>query len=496
MIKKILFLFLLVVNKWNINGTVMVPVPRSEVPLVRVPVLGANFKFCTGTDEDMVVNKWNTNGTVMVPVPVSAVPVIKVPVIGANFKYCTGTDEEMRDLGREQARTMTPEEEEELLNYSEEEGTGTQTGGGEDEEMKDAEEARQRAEKEAEESDRLAKLAEIQERIRRRKAEKERRALEQKKKEDELRHAEQDRIRADGEQSRLSFLAEEERRIRLAQIQKLEEELRKAKENADYGEEEEHGGEHGQKRGRSLSQDSRQESTVSGTLGANLLNLPAGYRAVRSTKLNSLAVRHLNGGSAIPFQPIGSFANDRDTRVKYANKISDSLASRNITSSFNLANFVCNTCTTRGEHVVLGKNSDGNDGTGQTPPCFVLSDQNFPAVIPVEGDGDCFKILQVENASLSDLTTVFLATLEGFAVPAGAVVLISSVSHLAAVGAAAYAEDLVRAYRAVRAVYGNGITVMHGIPFLLSCLHSHSTIRALLEIEAWYSSMTAQCTLH
>jgi hypothetical protein len=172
MIKKILFLFLLVVNKWNINGTVMVPVPRSEVPLVRVPVLGANFKFCTGTDEDMVVNKWNTNGTVMVLVPVSAVPVIKVPVIGANFKYCTGTDEEMRDLGREQARTMTPEEEEELLNYSEEEGTGTQTGGGEDEEMKDAEEARQRAEKEAEESDRLAKLAEIQERIRRRKAEK------------------------------------------------------------------------------------------------------------------------------------------------------------------------------------------------------------------------------------------------------------------------------------------------------------------------------------
>jgi len=85
----------------------------------------------------------------MVPVPVSVVPETNVPVLEANFKFCTGTDEEMRDLGREQARTMTPEEEEELLNYSEEEGTGTQTGGGEDEEMKDAEEARQRAEKEA-----------------------------------------------------------------------------------------------------------------------------------------------------------------------------------------------------------------------------------------------------------------------------------------------------------------------------------------------------------
>ncbi len=112
----------------------------------------------------------------------------------------------------------------------------------------------------------------------------------------------------------------------------------------------------------------------------------------------------------------------------------------------------------------------------------------------MEGDGKCFKILQVENASLSDLTTVLLATLEGFAVPAGAVVLISSVSHLAAVGAAAYAEDLVRAYRAVHAVYGSGITVLHGIPFLLSGLHCHSTIRALLEIDTWYASLTSHST--
>jgi hypothetical protein len=91
----------------------------------------------------------------------------------------------------------------------------------------------------------------------------------------------------------------------------------------------------------------------------------------------------------------------------------------------------------------------------------VLSDQNFPSVIPVEGEGDCFKIIQVENASLSDLTTVFLAALEGFTVPAGTVVLISSVSHLAAVGTAAYAEDLVRAFRAIRAVYTSGVCIVY-----------------------------------
>jgi hypothetical protein len=166
-----------------------------------------------------------------------------------------------------------------------------------------------------------------------------------KRREDELRQAEQDRIRAEKEQDRVKAIADEEKRRHRIQIEKLEEELRKAKEAAGNVENESSEGENGrhQKRGRSKSEDSRQVSTFSGTVGANLLNLPAGYHAVRSTKLNSLAVCHLNGGSAIPFQPIGSSANENDARVKFANIISDSVSSRNISNSFNLASFVCNT---------------------------------------------------------------------------------------------------------------------------------------------------------
>jgi hypothetical protein len=73
-------------------------------------------------------------------------------------------------------------------------------------------------------------------------------------------------------------------------------------------------------------------------------------------------------------------------------------------------------------------------------------------------------------------------------------ILLSSVSHLAAVGTEAYAEDLVRDCMAVRAVYGNGITVMYGLPLLLSGLHCYSTIRSLLEIGTWYKSVTALST--
>ncbi len=103
-------------------------------------------------------------------------------------------------------------------------------------------------------------------------------------------------------------------------------------------------------------------------------------------------------------------------------------------------------------------------------------------------------MLQVENASLSDLTTVFLAAVEGFTMPAGTVVLISSLSHLAAVGTAAYAEDLVKAFKAVRAVYSTGVNIMHGIPFPLSGIEDPSTIRSLLEISTWYPGVTTHST--
>ncbi len=51
----------------------------------------------------------------------------------------------------------------------------------------------------------------------------------------------------------------------------------------------------------------------------------------------------------------------------------------------------------------------------------------------------------------------------------------------------------MRAFRAIRAIYENGITVMHGIP-LLSGIDNQSTIRSLLEVGAWYQGVSALST--
>ena len=143
----------------------------------------------------------------------------------------------------------------------------------------------------------------------------------------------------------------------------------------------------------------------------------------------------------------------------------------------------------QGVHPVLSRKAAGGDGTEQAPPCFVLSDQNFPPLVPAEGEGDCLKIFQIENCSLSDLTGAFLDAVKGYAMPVGTVVIISSVSHLSAVGTQSYTEDVVRAFRTLKKAYRSGITVMHGFPLLLSGLSNTNTIKELLEICNWHNSV-------
>jgi hypothetical protein len=224
-----------------------------------------------------------------------------IPLIFFNKNNCAGVYDEMRVLEvedpAEPVRTnLTAAEEEALLYGSDKEGEpgdargsgeqGGSGGGGPDEEEME----RKKAEREADEADLLAKQAELAERIRRRKAEREKKLEEQRKLERELLQSEKNRLREE---------AESEKMAHRKQIEKLEAELKQAREAAEKREDTGEGCSY-QKRGRTGSEDSRHESTATSFFGTNMLNLPAGYRAVRSAKLNSLAVRHLNGGSAIP----------------------------------------------------------------------------------------------------------------------------------------------------------------------------------------------------
>jgi hypothetical protein len=131
---------------------------------------------------------------------------------------------------------------------------------------------------------------------------------------------------------------------------------------------------------------------------------------------------------------------------------------------------------------VLLREVEGTDMLDASPVCFVLYDQCFPPVVPAEGDGECLKILQIEDGTLVELIDAFLDITKGFSVPAGSVVVISSASHLARVGTAAEYADVGDR---LRGVVGGGIELVHGFPILLSGTEDSALIRSLVDLGHW-----------
>jgi hypothetical protein len=60
---------------------------------------------------------------------------------------------------------------------------------------------------------------------------------------------------------------------------------------------------------------------------------------------------------------------------------------------------------------------------------FCLSDQNFSPSLPCS-NGECLKIMRVEDASLNEIVTGFLDLTRGKEIPTGSVILLFSATHL------------------------------------------------------------------
>ena len=87
------------------------------------------------------------------------------------------------------------------------------------------------------------------------------------------------------------------------------------------------------------------------------------------------------------------------------------LVNQFLSSSFNPATHICITCSN--VHSILG----GGGG----PDCFVLADQNFVATLLGTDSKNCSKIVRVENASLSELSGIFIEIMENKFIKPGSV---------------------------------------------------------------------------
>jgi hypothetical protein len=159
-------------------------------------------------------------------------------------------------------------------------------------------------------------------------------------------------------------------------------------------------------RGLSTSSTSR-----SGTGGTGFF--PRAYYNVRAARSAADTVRPLCGSEVSFKNDLGSFDDPDDNRVQLANHRHCFSSKTNISTSFELDTMICNTCTHKGKHKVLRRETERPDTVDDSPICFVLSDQCFPPVLSPEGDGDCIKILRIEGGGLMELTNAFISATKG-----------------------------------------------------------------------------------
>jgi hypothetical protein len=176
---------------------------------------------------------------------------------------------------------------------------------------------------------------------------------------------------------------------------------------------------------------------------------------------------------------LGTLFTKGDNRLSTCTVRSIFTTKQNISYSFEPSTFDCLTCSGENAHKVAGPTAGRQ--------VFVLTDHCFPPLI--QSKGGCVQVIRLEFATIMELGNIFTDVITGSSLPVGSVVLISSASHLASVGTAGYAEDVVRCTKLLLQAFRDGITVKHGVPILMEGTDSPELIRSLSEIDGWLSHL-------
>jgi hypothetical protein len=82
---------------------------------------------------------------------------------------------------------------------------------------------------------------------------------------------------------------------------------------------------------------------------------------------------------------------------------------------------------------------------GGTP--VYLSDQNFLASLPSNGEKKCLNIVRIEDGSFTELADIFCEIFDGRKIAPGTCVLLGFLSHLGRVGGSIYASIYAQEWR-------------------------------------------------
>ena len=152
----------------------------------------------------------------------------------------------------------------------------------------------------------------------------------------------------------------------------------------------------------------------------------------------------------------------------------------NISCSFNPRTGFCYTCKGEPHKATQGRNGEA--------VAFVVSDQSFPANVPAMGEGECLRVMRVEDGSVHEIAEAFLELVKRKMVRPGSLVMLGSLTQLARVGTAFYAVEWCRARDRIMRELGD-VLVVPWFPLLSDEAIGQHLVRSLAEFMDWFDDL-------
>jgi hypothetical protein len=170
-----------------------------------------------------------------------------------------------------------------------------------------------------------------------------------------------------------------------------------------------------------------------------------------------------------------------DSRVMSGGLQLDMANKRVVCTSFN-SDWTCFKCPAHTDPALKMRGAADSSSHRQA---IIVSDQSFPACLPVAGQEGCLKIILVKNGSIKSLFEELVKQVGNRRLPKGSIVLAFSAAHLTNVGLAQYAADLVEMGEAVKNKYGGETLFQPLPPIILDGIRDEQLVRALMELIMW-----------
>jgi hypothetical protein len=202
------------------------------------------------------------------------------------------------------------------------------------------------------------------------------------------------------------------------------------------------------------------------------------FFVVRSMLSGSMEPRLLNRKMKLPEADPGFLVEGDERMYRNANQ---SCTKKKINSSASfLPTGTCHTCLS-GEH-------DAWIGEHGQPVLIVAADQHFPANLPTDGEGECIRILRIENGSLAEIAKELSGLAPSDGLLPGTVIMLGAPQQLAVVSVEFYAFEWKKARNYLKADLGD-IVVLPLIPLSATGFTDSRIIRGLIDLSAWLGDM-------